>query len=173
MEINDLISIGVIKKAIGNNGYVTIIPETDFSEHFKRLSEIFLVFPDNTVQSKIIESYQITQGRISLKFENVNNRAEARSLKNAQIMISENELYPLQEDQFYHFQLWGFQVVLPNGRRIGQVDYIFSTNAHDILVINDGTKEIFIPFCDQFIEKILKADRKIVIKPIEGLLDAN
>ncbi|MBC8527703.1 MAG: hypothetical protein H8D22_12775 [Candidatus Cloacimonetes bacterium] len=73
MEIEDLISIGVIKKAIGNNGFIAVIPETDFPEHFKKLSKIFLVFPDETIQSKTIQFYNISEKNISIKSSDIKN----------------------------------------------------------------------------------------------------
>ncbi|MEA3475590.1 MAG: ribosome maturation factor RimM [Candidatus Cloacimonadota bacterium] len=173
MEVEDLISIGIIKKTIGNNGSVSIIPETDFPEHFKELSEIFIVFPDNTVCIESIELCKITNNNISIKFKNVNTKTEALRLKNCKIMIPEKELYPLKKDEIYQFQLDGFKVISKDSKIIGKIDYIFSTNAHNILVVKDGKKEILIPFCDKFVKKILKKDKKIIINPIEGLLDAN
>jgi len=173
MEIEDLVSIGIIKKVIGNNGSVSIIPETDFPEHFKELSEIFIVFPDNSIRLELIESSKVTKNNISIKFKNINNRAEALGLKNARLMITENELHSLKDDEVYHFQLEGFQVISEDNKVIGKIESIFSTNAHDILVVKNGNKEILIPFCDQFIKNILKHNKIIVINPIEGLLDAN
>jgi len=166
MEVEDLISIGIIKKAIGNNGSVSIIPETDFPEHFKELSGIFIVFADNTVCIESIESCKITNNNISIKFKNVNTKTEALRLKNCKIMIPEHELYPLKKDEIYQFQLDGFKVISKDSKIIGKIDYIFSTNAHNILVVKDGEKEILIPFCDKFVQKILKKDKKIIIDPI-------
>jgi 16S rRNA processing protein RimM len=173
MEINDLISIGIIKKAIGNSGFVVVIPETDFPEHLTELSDIFIVFSDNTVCIESIELCKITKNNISIKFKNINTKTEALRLKNCKIMIPENELYPLKEDEIYQFQLDGFKVVSKDSKVIGKIDHIFSTNAHDILVVKNGKKEILIPFCDKFVQKILKKNKKIIINPIEGLLDAN
>ncbi|MCK4359220.1 MAG: 16S rRNA processing protein RimM [Candidatus Cloacimonetes bacterium] len=173
MEVEDLISIGIIKKAIGNNGSVSIIPDTDFPEHYKELSDIFIVFSDNTVRLKHIESCIFMKNSISIKFKNINTRAEAMNLKNARLMIAENELHALKDDEIYYFQLEGFLVITKDNEIIGKIDSIFPTNAYDILVVKNGNKEILIPFCDQFIQKILKHDKKIIINPIEGLLDAN
>ncbi len=173
MEIEDLISIGIIKTAIGNNGSLSIIPETDFPEHFKDLSEIFVVFSDNTVRLESIESFNIRKNNIIIKFKNINNRTKAMNLKKARLMVTENELHSLEDDKNYHFNLDGFSVITKDNEMIGKIESIFSTNAHDILVIKNSDKEILIPFCDNFIQKILKHDKKIIINPIEGLLDAN
>jgi 16S rRNA processing protein RimM len=171
MEVSDLISIGTIKKSIGNSGWIAVIPETDFPEHFLQLKEVFLLFQDDTVQLKKIESAKIKDKMVELKFEGTDDKAAANKFRNAHIMITEQDLISLPDDQIYEFQIPGYTVFTNDGKRVGVVDYVFSTPAHDVMVIKDGTREFMIPFNNEFIENISKKQRTIIVRPVEGLLD--
>ncbi|MBC8313408.1 MAG: 16S rRNA processing protein RimM [Candidatus Cloacimonetes bacterium] len=173
MEISDLISIGIIKRSFGNDGFVVVIPEIDFSEQFLELSKVFVVFSDETVLLKTVQSCKITKNNILIKFSNTKNKFDALSLKKAKIMIPKTEFNKLSKNKLYDFHLVGFEVFLENGKKIGKIDYIFSNNANNILAIKNAEREILIPLLDQFIKEIVKSENKIIVKSIKGLLDVN
>lgn len=173
MEINDLISIGVIKKVIGNGGIVSAIPDTFFPEYYLAIPELFIVFPDETVRFETIDTIELKNGKYLIKFMNINSKDEARQMINAHIMVAEDMLPPLEEDEYYPVQFIEYEVITKNGEVIGNVADILSTAGQEILIIPKGDKEIMIPFCDFFIEKVDEENKKIIINPIEGLLDAN
>ncbi|HHI87935.1 MAG: 16S rRNA processing protein RimM [Candidatus Cloacimonas sp. 4484_140] len=173
MEINDLISIGVIKKVIGNGGVVSAIPDTSFPEYYLTIPELFIVFPDETVRFEAIDTIELKNGKYLIKFMNINLKDEARQMINAHIMIAEDMLPPLEEDEYYPVQFIEYEVITKEGEVIGNVADILSTAGQEILIIPNGDKEIMIPICDFFIEKVDKENKKIIINPIEGLLDAH
>lgn len=173
MEINDLISIGVIKKVIGNGGIVSAIPDTFFPEYYLDIPELFIVFPDETVRFETIDTIELKNGKYLIKFMNIHLKDKARKMINARIMVAEDMLPPLEEDEYYPVQFIGYEVITKEGEVIGNVADILSTAGQEILIIPKGDKEIMIPFCDFFIEKVDEENKKIIINPIEGLLDAN
>ena len=172
MEISDLISIGVIKKVIGNGGIISAIPDTSFPEYYLTIPELFIVFPDETVRFETIDTIELKNKKYLIKFMNINSKQEAQQMINAHIMVAEDMLPPLKEDEFYPVQLADYEVHTKAGKFIGIVSDILSTAGQEILIIPKGDKEIMIPFCDPFIEKVDNENKKIVINPIEGLLDA-
>ena len=172
MEISDLISIGVIKKAIGNGGIVSAIPDTSFSEHYLTIPELFIVFPDETVRFETIDKIELKNGKYLIKFMNINSKDEAQQMINAHIMIAEDMLPPLEEDEYFPNQLIDYKVYTKAGELIGKVTDILSTPGQEILVIPKENKEIMIPFCEPFIAKVDNKNNTIIIDPIEGLLDA-
>jgi 16S rRNA processing protein RimM len=172
MEISDLISIGVIKKVIGNGGIISALPDTSFPEHYLTIQELFIVFPDETVRFETIDTIELKNKKYLIKFMNINSKQEAQKMINAHIMIAEDMLPPLEEDEFYPIQFVDYEVLTKAGEFIGIVSDILSTAGQEILIIPKDDKEILIPFCDAFIEKVDNKNKKIIINPIEGLLDA-
>lgn len=53
---------------------------------------------------------------------------------------------------------------------IGIVIDVLNTMAHEVLIINNETKEIMIPNIDVFVKKIDRENMKIEVKTIEGML---
>jgi len=172
MEISDLISIGVIKKVIGNGGIISALPDTSFPEHYLTIPEFFIVFPDETVRFETIDTIELKNKKYLIKFKNINSKQEAQQMINAHIMIAEDMLPSLEEDEFYPIQFVDYEVHTKAGEFIGIVSDILSTAGQEILIIPEGDKEIMLPFCDAFIEKVDNENKKIIINPIEGLLDA-
>jgi len=172
MEISDLISFGVIKKVIGNGGIISALPDTSFPENYLTISELFIVFPDDTVRFETIDTIELKNKKYLIKLMNINSKQEAQQMINAHIMVAEDMLPSLEEDEFYPVQLADYEVHTKAGKFIGIVSDILSTAGQEILIIPKGDKEIMIPFCDPFIEKVDNENKKIVINPIEGLLDA-
>ncbi len=172
MEINDLISIGVIKKVIGNGGIVSAISDTFFPEYYLAIPELFIVFPDETVRFEAIDTIELKNGKYLIKFKDINSKKEAEQMINAQIMIAEDMLPPLEEDEYYPVQFIEYEVRTKEGEVIGNVADILSTAGQEILIILKDNKEIMIPFCDPFIEEVDHEQKIIIINPIEGLLDA-
>jgi len=172
MEISDLISIGVIKKVIGNGGIISAIPDT----LFQSITLLFQSFLSSslmkTVRFETIDTIELKDKKYLIKFMNINSKEEAQQMINAHIMIAEDMLPPLEEDEFYPVQLVDYEVITKAGEFIGVVSEILSTAGQQILIIPKKDKEIMIPICDFFIEEMDNQNKKIIIKPIEGLLDA-
>jgi len=172
MEISDLISIGVIKKVVGNNGSVSVIPDTYFPEQYLSLQSAFIVFSDETVIYKKINSIKYMNDHFEIHFETITSPQKAFFLKNARMMISEDMLPLLKKDEYYPSQLVYYRVITTNNECIGKVSKIFSTPGQEILIIPKDNREIMIPFCDEFVTNIDHENKVITIDPIEGLLNA-
>lgn len=114
------------------------------------------------------------QGKYSLVvFEGVESRDTAQSLVGLEAHVDEKALAPLAEDEFYWHQLQGMTVVTDQGKEIGTVASLFSTGAHDVLVIRDKGREFYIPAIREFITGIDPVARKVTIVPVPGLLEMN
>lgn len=172
MEISDLISIGVIKKVIGNGGIISAFPDTSFLEYYLTIPELFIVFPDETVRFETIDTIELKNKKYLIKFMNINSKEEAQQMINARIMIAEDMLPPLEKNEYYPVQLVDYEVRTKAGEFVGIVSDILSTAGQKILIIPKEDKEIMIPFCAPFIEKVDNENKRIFINPIEGLLDA-
>jgi len=61
--------------------------------------------------------------------------------------------------------------VTSGGDRLGTVDHLIPTGSNEVLVVRDGAREHLIPVIADVVREVDLADRKIVIEPIEGLLD--
>ena len=91
--------------------------------------------------------------------EGCTDRDAAEALTGAEIAVPLDRLPDLPEGEFYTHQLVGLEVVNRAGLRLGVVDRLMPTGAHDVLVVA-GERERLIPFAAPVLEEVdLEAGR--------------
>ncbi len=150
------IIIGKVGKARGLDGTVKIIPLTDFEGRFDNLTEV-------AVGGKIfsIEKVQHIGGEIFIKFQNVDNRETAKTFANKFLTVPRAEAAPLEEGEFYTFDIIGCEVFDSAGK-IGTVANVFKTGSNDVFQVV-GEREVLIPALKSVIKKIDIPNKKIVV----------
>jgi len=109
MYDEDLVSIGVIRGAYGLRGEVRVAPLTDFPERFDKMEKVFVV--GSGVRALMnVENTRTANQTILFKFQGIDSRETAEGMRGQHLMIPENEVYPLPEGSYYHFQLKGLRV---------------------------------------------------------------
>lgn len=117
-----------------------------------------------------IESVQVNERTVLLKFADVNSREQAEELRNARITISREQCLPLPANHFYIFDLVGLEVVTVNGISVGHIAEVLEYPASDIYVVRDQQREILIPAVAHIVKDISLEKRRVLIDPIDGLL---
>ena len=103
------------------------------------------------------------QGRtVVAKLLEVDDRDEARALIGAEIMVERDDLPPCEPDEYYWADLQGLVVRSASGDALGHVDYLFSTGAHDILVVA-GDRQRLIPFVMQRVVREIDLKRGLIV----------
>jgi 16S rRNA processing protein RimM len=111
-------------------------------------------------------------GRLMLlQFADATTIEAATPLVGFVLAIAEADLPAVRPGEFYAYQLEGLDVVTSGGERLGTVDHLIPTGSNEVLVVRDGAREHLIPVIADVVREVDLADRKIVIEPIEGLLD--
>ena len=106
-----------------------------------------------------------------VKIEDIASRNEAEELRGAALFLPEEELPILPEGEYYSYQLLGMEVVTEAGELLGEVSKIFTAGGHDVYVVRGKEREVLIPAVDHVVIKIDLDERKMIIRPMEGLLD--
>jgi 16S rRNA processing protein RimM len=108
-----------------------------------------------------------------LKLEGIDSLSQADGLAGLDVYLPEGALRERGEDEFYLFQLIGCLVIGRDGRRIGRVRDILSIGAAELLLVESGGKEIFIPFHRSICIEVDVNAKEIRLDPPDGLLDVN
>lgn len=109
-------------------------------------------------------------GGLGARLSGVETREEAEALKGLTLWADRDALPSLPDDEFYHADLIGLEVVDAGGAVLGRVHAIYDHGAGDILEIT-GRKSIMLPFTRAFVPTVdLKAGR-IIVDPPEGAED--
>ena len=168
--MEDLVLIGRIIGTHGNKGEVKVYPLTDFPERFPSLKEIFLTTPSG--QKKLsVEKVRFHKTYIIMKLEGCHIISEAQELKGCTIGIPQDQVQPLEEGEYYYFQLIGVEVYTEEELYLGVVKDIFPTGSNDVYVVKDDRKEYLIPAIKDVVKKVDLEKKRITIHPLKGLLD--
>lgn len=105
-----------------------------------------------------------------LTFEGYTNINDIEHLKGTHLYQErDHEAIELDEHEFYYSDIIGC-TVFDGDRPIGRVTEIFETGANDVWVVK-GDKEHLIPYIADVVKEVDIEGRRIVITPLEGLLN--
>ena len=173
---DDLIVIARAVRTHGLKGEIVAELLTDFPERFEQVDELILVAPTGERRAGEqrpgkLEDFWFQKDRVVLKLAGYDDVDQAKSLVGYEFAVPDSERVPLEEDEFYDWELEGC-TVKAGDTSIGQVQSILKTGGTEILVIaDDSGKEQLVPLAADIVVKIDTAARVILIDPPEGLLE--
>ena len=97
------------------------------------------------------------------RFAGVRNRDAAGELRGCGIGVSASVLPTPEQGEYYWRDLIGSEVVNKAGVPIGEVQRLFATPAHDVLVVVDDLGERLIPFVNEWVVEILPDHGRVVV----------
>jgi 16S rRNA processing protein RimM len=166
-----LVTIARIARPRGLKGEVSADLLTDFPDRFTGLVDVTLVSENGERRAAEIEKSWFQKDRVILKFAGIDSIDDAEFLRNTDVCVPEADAVPLEEDDFYDWQLEGCRVETLDGASLGTVGEILRTGGTDLLVVRGGEKEYLIPLAASICVDISIEDRVIRIDPPEGLLE--
>lgn len=107
-----------------------------------------------------------------VKFEGVSRCEDAKVFIGKDVFVKKGELPDLGDDEYYAFEIQDMEVSSLDGRDLGKVVNIFSTGSNDVYIVEGPLGEILIPAIKDVIVKIDVPGKKMIVRLIEGLLEA-
>lgn len=170
MESQETIKVGIIVGTHGYKGIMKVESLTDFPERFKP-SQKLMLGPGKTSQELILESCSPHKGLLLMKFQGIDTLEEATSYRNQFLCVDAEDVYPLPEDHYYHFQLMGMKVVDLERGYLGEITEVLETGANDVYVVKSQEYgEILLPAIRQVILKVDTGQRQMQVRLLPGLL---
>ncbi len=164
----EYITIGRILTTWGIEGNLKVKPETDFPQRFARGARVYI-----RRQPMTISASEWHGAGLAIKLETINSLESARKLRGEAVEIQHDQIHPLPEGQYYHFQLIGLEVRTTRGELLGNITEILSAVSNDTYIVNGEKGEILIPAIEDVVKSIDLKEGRLVIEPIAGLLSLN
>lgn len=165
----NLIKVGRIVGSRGNRGEVKVKLLTDFPERFRDLQWIYLIDPEDKLESRKIEKVWYHKNFVIIKFEGVETISKAEILRGRFLAIKREEAVRLPEGSYYFYEVIGLNVYTEEEKYLGKVEEIWKTGSNDVYVVKNGEQELLLPAIREVIRKIDLIEKKIIVHLLEGL----
>jgi len=167
--VENMLRVGKITNTHGLRGEVRVLPLTDYMERFEELEWVYI---DGHKEKFYIENIKYKPTLVILSFKGYDHINLVEKFKDKYLLIDETQRRNLPEDTYYISDIIGLDVYLVNNEYIGKVKDIIQTGPNEVYIIKDtNNKEIMIPAVKEFIPEISLEKGKIVIDPIEGMIE--
>lgn len=165
--------LGKILRPHGVRGELRVHVLTDYPE---RVSKIKTVYIGSDPTEQDAEPYTVSAARLHqdyvlLKLAEIPDRNEAETLRGLYVMVDLENAVPLEEDEFYLYEVIGLGAYTQDDEWLGKVNNVIETGANDVYVVN-GSKygELLLPIHEETVVEIDFDAGKIILNLPDGLL---
>lgn len=164
--------LGRVLRPHGVRGELRLEVITAYPERIVEGGRVFLGTdpndPDATEVRRVARARRHQQYLI-LELEGIRDRDEADAYREQYVMVPLEEAVPLEEGEFYLFQVLGLDVYSDEGEFLGQVSDVIETGANDVYVVHGPTGEILLPDIEECILKVDIPANRMTVHLMEGL----
>jgi len=166
----NFVAIGEIARLHGIRGELKVVPFSGLREVLAHFDRLWLI------QGERVESFAVERVRqggraLIVKLRDVDHAEVAERFRGWQVAVPRDELPSLPPDQYYSFQLAGLTVITEAGEVVGQIEEIWPLPAHDVYRVRGAKGEVLIPAVKEIVKEIDLKEGRVVIRPLEGLLE--
>ena len=106
------------------------------------------------------------------RIKSVTTKDQADALRGTRLYVDRARLPDLVDDEYYHADLIGADVLDTGGKKIGKIKAVYDNGATDLLDVHGpGLKGgVMIPFTHQIVPTVDIAAHRVIIDPPDGLL---
>ncbi|MBN1679693.1 MAG: 16S rRNA processing protein RimM [Anaerolineae bacterium] len=165
--------LGRILRPHGIRGELRVEVLTDFPERIGPDTQIVVGTDPENVSSAV--TYQVVKARkhqhfLILQFEGINDRNSADPLRGHYIMVAFKDAVPLEEGEFYLFQLIGLPVYTVDEDFLGEITDVIETGANDVYVVHGPYGEVLLPVVDDCVKRVDINAGRVTVQLMDGLL---
>ena len=171
MRKEDCFYLGKIAKKFSYKGEVLIWLDTDEPGLYENMESVFVEMHNNLVPF-FIESSSLHKGDfLRVRFEDIDNEDDADRIMGSAVYLPLSVLPKLEGNKFYFHEIIGWDAEDQRLGYIGKIVGINDSSAQPLFEIKKGDIEILIPMIDDFIIKVDRENKKMILDTPEGLVD--
>lgn len=171
MRKEDCFYLGKIVKKYGFKGELLAKLDTDEPELYKDLESVFIALGDDLVPFFIEKSSLHKSTLLRMRIEDVDDEAAADALLKSELYLPLVMLPKLSGNQFYFHEIIGYTMIDVEFGDVGEITAVNDSSAQPLFEVQKGDKQILIPISDEFIVRLDRTKREIVVQTPEGLIE--
>ena len=158
---DDRICVGSIAGAWGIRGEVRL---KSFCSDPEAIADYGPLYSEDGTKSFKVKLTRPVAGGLGARISGVDTKEQADALKGVSLYVDRAKLPSLPDDEFYHADLIGLEVVDTGGKVLGRVKAIYDHGAGDILEVT-GPQPLLLPFTRAVVPTVDLAAGRIVADP--------
>ncbi|MDX2137231.1 MAG: ribosome maturation factor RimM [Chloroflexota bacterium] len=165
--------LGEILRPHGVRGEVRMRVLTDYPERIAERDQVLLSEDEDgtRIQTYQPEALRMHQEYALLKLKGIDDRDAAERLRELYVLIELEDAVPLDEGEFYLYQIIGIEVVTEDGETLGTVRDVMETGANDVYIIDsERYGEVLLPAIPSVVLKTDIAAGVMTVRLMDGLL---
>lgn len=171
MSAEDLLLIGKITKPHGVRGKLKVYSYAESPQVFSDAQVLYLNLKSGSKKPLEIESVSFHGDMAIMGFVEIDNREKAEEIAGGELYIDKKYLKPLEEDEYYRYELIGLEVETIDGLNIGKIEDVFPTGSNDVLVVKKGKVENLIPVTREVVKEVDLEKKRVLIEPLENMIE--
>lgn len=171
MRKEDCFYLGKIVKKYGFKGELLAKLDTDEPELYKDLESVFIALGDDLVPFFIEKSSLHKSTLLRMRIEDVDTEAEADALIKSELFLPLDMLPKLSGDQFYFHEIIGYKMIDVAFGEVGEITAVNDSTAQALFEVQRDDKQILIPMNDEFIVRLDRTKKEIVVQTPIGLIE--
>lgn len=166
------LTVGRILRPHGVRGELRVEIITDRPERLGQHAYFYLAQPDSpeAVQRYPVEKSRRHKKGLLLKLAGCDDRDRADELRGMLVQVPTKEAAPLEEGEYYHFQLIGMRVETESGEWLGRVVKVLETGANDVYIVRGPRGEVLLPAVEHVIRRLDPESKLMVVRLLPGTL---
>ena len=158
----DYLVMGQLVGSFGIKGWIKVKVFTELVETLENYKQWFISTDEKNWSSLSVESIKISQNRMMVKFESIDDRTVADGYRNYWVGVLKKSLPKLADNKFYWNDLIGCEVHNIDRFLFGKLTGFIETGANDVLVV-EGEKKRLIPYTKMTVKKIDLKQQQIIV----------
>lgn len=171
MRKEDCFYLGKIVKKYGFKGELLAKLDTDEPELYKDLESVFIAIGNDLVPFFIEKSSLHKSELLRMRIEDVDNEADADALLKSELFLPLDMLPKLSGNQFYFHEIIGYSMIDVEFGKVGEITAVNDSTAQSLFEVQRDDKQILIPMNDEFIVRLDRNKKEIVVQTPEGLIE--
>jgi len=174
-ERGEFVTLARVVKTQGRHGEVAAEVHSDVPERFAEGMKLFALGKSEDARRELeIEGLWPHKGMLVLKFAGIDSISEAEALIGSELQVPRGERANLEPGWNYVSDLVGC-IVVDQGSEIGRIEDVqFGAGEAPLLILAgaDG-KKFDVPFAEAYLERVDLAQKRVLMKLPEGMLEIN
>jgi 16S rRNA processing protein RimM len=171
IDLDELIPVGKISATHGIKGLLKLYSYSGNIESLLSSNTVFLKGKSGVTEEFALRSVTAHASGFILKLDDFGDIDQVQPLVGRELCLKRSQLPEPADDEYYWRDLIGLTVITDHGFVLGPIADIFETGSSDIYVVRGNSKEYLIPAIADVITEIDIPGKRMIITPLDGLLD--